>query len=300
MREEFEINPSNEILDCEWKTWQNIPFEERGLLPSSAGIYVVVDANNLVWYVGQSVDIRKRWFGKNHHRYPQLIRANRRLRYKIYWQSCPINQLNEKEIFYINLFKPELNYGKVKAYLPKPKAVNYEINRLFKVLNNPTIIFPIIRSVLIGEYNNEEGIQCILTIISLNDYNLLYKSTAKAYSPDVRNAWIEIETYCGKDETQYDGYWMLAYNNLDGKRFEFIADVRFLVYLEENPNLRTQFIDTIAMENIQVKALKDLSILDNLPLEEEFSFIGRNGKKYLQGIAYINYRKHLLSPIVPK
>lgn len=65
-------------------------------------------------------------------------------------------------------------------------------------------------------------------------------------------------------------------------------------------NGRTQFIDAITMGSVQAKVLKDLSILDNLPLEEEFSFIGRNGKKLLQGIAYINYRRHLLNSIAPR
>ncbi len=298
MAEEFEINTSHKTLDSEWRSWQSVPFGERELLPSASGIYVVADSNNCLWYVGQAVDIRKRWLGRNHHRYPQLIRTNKRLSHRVYWQLFPINQLNEKECFYINSFKPELNRGKVKSYLPKPKSVDYEIKRLFKVLNNPTMLFPVIRSVILGEYKNEEGIQCILTVISLNDYDLLCDSTAKRYSPDVRKAWVEIETYCGRDETQYDNYWILAYNNLDGQRFEFIPEVRILVHLEENPDLLEQFIDIVYLWDIQVKTLKNLSFLDNLSLEEESNFIGSKGKKYLKSMAYINYRKHLLNSII--
>ncbi len=179
MIEEFETSTSYKTLDSEWRSWQSVPFGDQRLLPSESGIYVVADSNNYLWYVGQAVDIRRRWLDKNHHRYPQLVRTNKRLIHRIYWQVFLISQLNEKERFYINLFNPELNHSEVKSYLPKAKSVDDEIKRLFKVLNNLTRIFPIIRSVIIGAYENEEGVQCILTVISFNDYDLLCKSATK-------------------------------------------------------------------------------------------------------------------------
>lgn len=48
---------------------------------------------------------------------------------------------------------------------------------------------------------------------------------------------------------------------------------------------------------MQVTALKDLSILDELVLAEEYAFV-RDGKKTLNDIAYLNYRRQLLTPFI--
>ncbi|MDZ8109010.1 MAG: hypothetical protein RM338_25760 [Nostoc sp. DedQUE12a] len=58
----------------EWKEWQGLLFKERDLLPSFSGIYVVVDGNDNLWYVGQAVNLKSQWSGRGHHRYAQLSR----------------------------------------------------------------------------------------------------------------------------------------------------------------------------------------------------------------------------------
>jgi hypothetical protein len=152
----------------EWKSWPSISLCDRHLLPTCAGIYVVADANDCIWYVGQATNLQSRWLGKSHHRYPQLVRTNRKLNHKIHWQPCLTSQLNEKEQLYIGLLKPELNGCKVKTYLSKQPQVEREIKRLFKALNRPTLLFPGLRSLIAGEYTDENGTCCILTITNVN------------------------------------------------------------------------------------------------------------------------------------
>lgn len=161
----------------DWQDWPSVSLSDRAQLPNDAGIYVVVDANQCVWYVGQAVDLQARWLGREHHRYPQLIRTNKKLGHRIYWQTFESHQLNEKERFYIDLLKPELNGCKVKSYLPKQPQVDREIKRLFKVLNKPTLLFPVIRSAIAGAYQDEDGVECVVTIIYSNDFRLLGKYT---------------------------------------------------------------------------------------------------------------------------
>jgi len=68
----------------EWKSWANTPFAQRDQLPAQAGIYVVVDAEDQVWYVGKSINLQARWSGKGHHRFRQLNRSNNKRSYRIH------------------------------------------------------------------------------------------------------------------------------------------------------------------------------------------------------------------------
>lgn len=271
---------------------------ERQKLPSCSGIYIIIDANDCVWYVGQAANLKNRWMGRTHHRYPQLIRSNRKLCHRIYWQEFPTNSLDERERYYIDLFKPELNGCKVKKYLPKQPQVEREIKRLLKVLNKPTMLFPVIRSVVAGEYEDSDGTTCFVICININDETLTYKSMRKRYASEVRKAWSFDKYYCGKDEQLYSQAWTYAYS-LSGHRFEFIiVDLEFFQYLENNRNARTQYIGEAELNSVQVKALKDFSIFDELSLAEESTYTNSEGKKSLTSAAYINYRRPILRCIV--
>lgn len=52
------------------------------------------------------------------------------------------------------------------------------------------------------------------------------------------------------------------------------------------------------MFGIQVKALKDLRILNELLMEQEYSYTNFDGKKILKPAAYINYRKHIFNSLL--
>jgi hypothetical protein len=280
----------------EWKSWPSVSLSDRHLLPACPGIYVVADANDCIWYVGQAINLQSRWLGRSHHRYPQLARTNRKLSHKIYWQPCLASQLNEKEQLYISLLRPELNGCKVETYLPKQPQVEREIKRVFKALNRSTLLFPGLRSLIAGEYEDENGTRCILTITNVNDLRILEKSIRKRYSAEVRRAWIGFESGCGKSETHYHCCYIAAYC-FEGRRYEFIEGSEILWHLRDTSDAYNQFVATVEMLGIEVKALRDLSILSVLPLEEEYNLV-THGKKHLKGLAYLNYRRPLLTPLL--
>lgn len=125
----------------EWEDWLSVALSDRRHLPLCSGIYVVVDIDKRVWYVGLAINLRARWIGKSHHRYPQLTRSNKKRCYKIYWKEFPVDSLVHQEKYYIDLFQPELNGCKVKQYLPSVPEVEREIKRLSESVNSIIVIF---------------------------------------------------------------------------------------------------------------------------------------------------------------
>lgn len=270
-----------------WQQWSSIPLGDRHLLPNDAGIYVIADKNHFVWYVGQAIDLQGRWLGRGHHRYPQLIRTNKKLEHRIYWQTFAAHQLNEQERFYIDLLKPELNGCKVKSYLPKQPQVEREAKRLFKVLNKPTLLFPVIRSVIAGAYRDEDGVECVVTIVYSNDFRLLGKSVRKRYSAEVRRAWFGLDTYCGKPPERYHLHQIFSYH-LPNQRFEFVEGSDVLQYLRHSPSTYERVVGTASLFGAEVKALRDLSVLDEVVLAEEYTYL-RDHKRTLKDAAYLKH-----------
>lgn len=280
----------------EWQNWPSLPFLDRDQLPSEPGIYVVVDSENFVWYVGKASNLQTRWIGRGHHRYPQLVRSNKKLQHQIYWKSVPLLQLDEAEKLYIEKFEPELNGLKVKTYLPKESQVHREIKRLLKVLNKNTLLFPIIRSIVAGEYTDDLENRCVVIITNLNDFRILSKSALKRYSKKIRDSWVEIETYCDFPEELYRPLLIPAYT-LRGYRFEFVAIPEVIFHLEENLDLQADFLQSIDIFGIPVKALKTLTVLENLGLKEAYDFTFYDGRKPIRDIAYIRHIQSNLRPI---
>jgi hypothetical protein len=112
----------------------------------------------------------------------------------------------------------------------------------------------------------------------------------------VRRAWIDFESSCGKSETDYHCRQIAAYC-FEDRRFEFIEGWEILQHLKENPDAYKQFVATVELLGVEVKALKDVSILGAVPLEEEYNLV-THGKKHLKGLAYLNYRRPLLTPLL--
>lgn len=279
----------------EWQQWSSVLLCDRHLLPNRPGIYVVADKNQFVWYVGQAVNLQSRWLGRDHHRYPQLIRTNRKLKHRIYWHSFPVQQLDEQERFYVNQLRPELNGCKVKTYLPKQPQVEREIKRLFKVLNKTTLLFPVIRSAIAGEYVDTDGTRCIVTIIYSNDCLLLGRSARKRYSAEVRRAWDGFDCLCDRPDHLYDALFVNTYE-VGGQRFEFVEGSDILRRLTHSPSTYSQIVGKGELFGVEVTALRDLSILNQLAIKDEYAFL-RQGKKTLTDVAYLRYRKPQLSPL---
>lgn len=270
----------------EWQDWQSVAFSERHQLPASSGIYVVVDSENFVWYVGQANNLRDRWLGRGHHRYPQLIRSNKKLQHQIYWTLVQSSLLDEKERLYIDQFQPELNGRKVKTYLPKEPQIHREIKRLLKALNKNSTLFPVVRSVVAGEYIDDLEIHCVVIIINFNDLKILDKSIQKRFSSKVRDAWFSMEDSCGFDESLYRPVNIPIYT-FDQYRFEFVAIPDIIRYLSLQN--QSDFLKTVSVFGVPVKALMELEFLDELNLDYLFQFPYSDNRKPLKNAAYLNY-----------
>lgn len=97
----------------------NCPLENRSnKLPSTAGIYAVVDGRGHAWYIGKSVNLNNRWQGSSHHRYEQSEAELRNPH--LFWFTCKTELLDEYELPLIRYWKKrgEANWNntKVPAY----------------------------------------------------------------------------------------------------------------------------------------------------------------------------------------
>jgi len=273
---------------AEWQEWQSVLLSERSQLPSEPGIYVIADSKQTVWYVGQALDLKARWLGKSHHRYAQLIRTNRKLAHRIYWQPIPVAQLDQQEQFYIAQFSPELNGQKVKQYLPKEPQVSREIKRLLKALNKPTLLFPNVRAVVLGEYAGPDDIRCLIVLMTVNDHSLIVNSARKRRAPKVRNAWTLKESYCGKGESLYMPCQIPTYRFFSWQ-FEFIEVPQLHDQLWDSADLREQALCTVDLFGVAVRAFKDFSLIDDSELLDTYAFTCGDGRKTLQQAAYLKF-----------
>lgn len=96
-----------------------IPLQAKELLPEYSGIYYVLDEANIIWYIGQAKNIRKRWQGKSHHRFEQL-EAQKKNYFTIYYEKFSEFQLNNVESQRINKYLPHLNASPVKTKNVRP------------------------------------------------------------------------------------------------------------------------------------------------------------------------------------
>ena len=109
---------------------QAVELRSKKLLPASSGIYYVVDTELIVWYIGYSININKRWNSDNsHHRYHQLINISNQENkiLKIYFLEInnKIKYLRKIEKEHIEKYNPILNNT--------PVIQNLELTRDFTV-----------------------------------------------------------------------------------------------------------------------------------------------------------------------
>ncbi|PSB31558.1 GIY-YIG nuclease family protein [Chlorogloea sp. CCALA 695] len=115
---------------------------DKNRLPNCAAIYFVTDSNGQIIYIGRTVNLVARW--KDHHRFNQLKRFNRKNLLSISWLNCSndLSTLSKLENEFINLYKPPLNWSKVvqpiRKITPVETALQQSLQQLAK-LN--TVIF---------------------------------------------------------------------------------------------------------------------------------------------------------------
>lgn len=93
--------------------------KDKELLPEHSGIYYVVDTEELVWYIGQAQNIKKRWQGKSHHRLYQLV-SQKKKDFRIYYELIDTKNLDIKEKEAITKYSPNLNNSSVKTKKTRP------------------------------------------------------------------------------------------------------------------------------------------------------------------------------------
>lgn len=90
----------------------SVGLNNKNSLPEYSGIYYVVDADKVVWYIGRSVNLWQRWNAEQpHHRYHQLIAISNRENkpFYIYYSQTSNKQLYQLEKAIISKYQPRLN-----------------------------------------------------------------------------------------------------------------------------------------------------------------------------------------------
>ena len=101
-----------------------LALSEKFKLPSIAGVYLCVDRNNTVQYIGQSRNIYQRWL--QHHRANQLSEIGN---IKIYYLAVSdVLLLNEIEKALINWYEPCLNFTRISIETNEDKVIKRSIS----------------------------------------------------------------------------------------------------------------------------------------------------------------------------
>lgn len=256
----------------DWKYWPGLWLAQRQQLPLQSGIYVVVDVEGQVWYVGLSKNINSRWNGKGHHRYRQLNRSDHKRLYRIHWTLVPPEQLVAQEQYYIARFKPHLNYSRIKVYAKRARQPHQEISRLFKVLNQKTMLFPDLRSVVLGYYTeiDEDDITGelgeyanIVTVINFNDHDrTILNAYKKSYSKraiSLRACWGVHESNCG-DEGPDAQLVAIPVFMSDDMGCEFVCDFKLIDRLAG----QRDYLQSVTLAKQSVMVLRDPNCLSAL------------------------------------
>lgn len=116
-----------------------VSLAERRQLPTCAAIYIAIDANHRILYVGKAKNLAERW--KNHHRLYKLQEIDKESPVRIAWQPWNIEDLDEAEKSLIINFHPLLNNTKVETPAVIPSEV--VLRDFLKTFSRRLIIFGI-------------------------------------------------------------------------------------------------------------------------------------------------------------
>ena len=272
----------------DWKAWSKVAFANRDSLPTTSGIYVIVDAKDIIWYVGQAQDIKKRWAGKGHHRYQQLLRTNKKRNYFIYWKSFPAEELTAWENHYISKLNPELNRSKVKKYVPSEPIRIREARRIVKVLSKLNQWHPKIRSILIRKYTLGDSIDKIFFVVRGIDFEIITRSTWSKKSRLIRKSWTLSRPNCGFNEETHQAPFIHTFILQEGLEIVFLNIDELPKLLENNSDLYDLYVHEIVFLGVKIQSLKSINISD----EHQFSEINTSWrlvhKVVLSDFAYLN------------
>jgi predicted GIY-YIG superfamily endonuclease len=226
---------------------------DKDQLPNCAAIYFVSDSKGQILYIGRTINLVARW--REHHRFKQLKRFNRKDRINISWINCNnhINSLSTIENELINLYKPPLNWSKVvapiKRITPAETALQQSLQQLSKC---NAMIFGF------DPIANEEPptIYLVYPVYDRRGVSGTIRSALKNINKKASTLkWKEYST--DPKRLGEFGYWQTEYNNI---RID-VAPFQNLVHFMDNSTRRTiAGVEFMAFSSEQLEKL-----LENTP-----------------------------------
>lgn len=82
----------------------SMPLSQKRQFPAIACVYLVVDTQNVVYYVGRTINLLNRW--TNHQKYKQAKKLNQP---RITYLEVSVYLIPDVEAFLIRTLKPQFN-----------------------------------------------------------------------------------------------------------------------------------------------------------------------------------------------
>lgn len=246
---------------------------DKNNLPNCAAVYFVSDDRGEVLYIGRTVNLFERW--REHHRFKQLRRFNRKHRISISWMTCSndVDALSNLENKFIELYKPPLNWSKVvspiRRITPSETALQQSLQQL---ANLNTMVFgfdPITDEepptiYLVYPVYGKRGISGSIRIALRNINKKASALKWKEYHTDPKSL--------GKF-----GYWETEYNGIridlapvqglvhlmDDSTRQTVAGVKFMAFSREQLEKLLENVPELKEDTSGLDALED----DPIPIE---------------------------------
>jgi len=256
------------LKDIKISELPSIYLSDKDKLPTCPAIYFVSNSKSQVLYIGRTNNLINRW--KEHHRFKQLKKLNKKDRISISWIdfSKNVTSLADAENELIRLYKPPLNWTKLVLPIRKITPAETALQQSLKQLANsntmilgfnpiadiepPTIylVYPVlgIRGVSGGIRAALEGINDKCSSLKWEEYRTFPKSLGKFgfWKTSYNNITIDLQPFSGLVHFMGDnrktiaGVELMAFSDeqleaLAENKSEVFDKIRFLESLEDDP-----------------------------------------------------------------
>lgn len=122
------------LSDFDLSKLPSLFWSQKASLPNCPAVYFVVDSENRVLYVGKATNLLARW--KDHHRFEQLNKINRKIPLRLAWLECSLQKLDATEKLFIENCLPLLNSSSIpaKKIIPTEVALQRLLNKVAKYM----------------------------------------------------------------------------------------------------------------------------------------------------------------------
>ncbi|MBD2256838.1 hypothetical protein [Pseudanabaena sp. FACHB-2040] len=108
---------------------------------------------------------------------------------------------------------------------------------------------------------------------------------------------MNLETFCGLDEKEYKPLFVFTYL-FEGHRVEFIVVPELIEYFEDFLTAQENYLQTLEVFGVSVKALKRFDFIDSLNLEDTYKIFSSDNRKTLREAAYLKHIKAELNCLI--